>query len=426
MSQMPDTNPAYPLREPDGWRPWNNRVPDWVRRGDAVNAPPRGRKLAAATARAIVQGAADVGEADDAGNIVHIIGGLTLARACGVAMPTLNRYITYLVDAGVLVVMSRGGVLGLGQRAKKVSIANTYGIPAQPGSLDHRRVPRRRQAMRPDGLLQNGAVRYVPDVTTPGATATLWPKPEQPSPQQAGYPAAGQIVPASPVPRAGAPPGRERDTTPVSPGHYPRVPGTRPPSSGTIRGINGKNHGRGACAADEKKRSAAGEQPSLPRCPHVQPRDLADVGRLLALFEACVERGVVERSDRLHFAATAACALRVCREARTAGRTDKKWDPCLLFPYRINRRLWLLYGSRDEDVAQRWLADHDRARDRRPPASASAATAARLSDDAVLARVARDLALRNSTSPWPLLERKGWTRERYEAALRELKEAGCT
>jgi hypothetical protein len=405
----------------DGWRPWHNPVPAWVTVHPAVVKPPVGEKLNAATLRLVLQTIADAGTRDEAGHITGAVGGVNLARASGLAKRTLNRYITYLERHGLVVVLSRGGVLGLGRRGKQSSIANTYGIPAAVGALDQRRVRRRAQTMRPDGRTPDGRTRYVPDVHIPGDQTTLWPQPEQPTPEQAGYHRPGQIGPRKLKQTPGASPGNTpnsggggRDTTPVSSGHYGSVPGAHLHLLRPSPRVMVKNHGGALRAGGARKRAGKGAG----KLPGVELGDLTDTARLLALYQRCVALGVMagDPVSRLRFVAAAISARKVLKQ-------NPPGNPCAVFASNVNRKHWLFITDSDEAAAQRLLITHNRrAPEVVPDPGVTAPPMRDLTADAKLLRAARELSRRNGVNAWRLLERNGWDDARYQAAQAELDE----
>src|SRR5690606_19529557 len=107
------------------------------------------------------------------------------------------RYISYLTNHRLVVVQSRGGVIGRrgdGGELRPYNAANIYAIPAAAGSVQG--VRRRQQVMKPTGgtharRLSDGRIirvrNYAPDVTRPGDQSTIWPQSDQPGPAEAGY-----------------------------------------------------------------------------------------------------------------------------------------------------------------------------------------------------------------------------------------------
>lgn len=219
--------------QPDRSQPelsrWHNHVPAWIWNDERIMHPPRGERLATATIVHLLQCAANAGDRDEHGSILNIIGGRRLAERAKVSRRTLAIYEKHLVEHGALVLLSRGGVLrdAPDPRSTKPkpggrNLANIYGLPAWPGALDHRRVKRREQTMRPTGEqftreLKDGSrvtvPTFAPQIIRPGEQIEIWPRRHQPSPAEAGYhePGAARIGPP-PIPPDASP--EVRDSLP--------------------------------------------------------------------------------------------------------------------------------------------------------------------------------------------------------------------
>lgn len=142
--------------------------------------------------------------------------------------------------------------------------------------------------------------------------------------------------------------------------------------------------------------------------------DLADTGRTLALYATAVSRGWIEDSEhaRLMFVAAAVHAIRV---------GDR--NPPGLFRSTVTKQRWLFIAEGDVDEAAARLKAFDYA-----PIAIESTPAkprpAELGEDAKRAAAALEWVSReriegdpfDSCSRWL----KGWTRDRWETALREL------
>lgn len=182
-------DPASPAYTPAPQR-WHNHLPEWVLQHPVFTRP----GVENLTNRAVLQSIADACRRDAHGNLVGAYGGQHLIMRAGVSRETFFRARKRLEKAGLLVTIARGGVLGEGTEGPKRTIANTYGVPAWPGALDHVRARPREQAMRPTGERDRlGRPVYAPVVLTPGEQATLFKTRPLPTPDEAGYSRPGQI-----------------------------------------------------------------------------------------------------------------------------------------------------------------------------------------------------------------------------------------
>lgn len=174
------------------------------------------------------------------------------------------------------------------------------------------------------------------------------------------------------------------------------------------------------------KEAGRGEAP--PSLRNVVPADLRDTGRLLELHREAVASGLISGSerDRLLFVGAA-------EHARTIG----KENPCGLFVHLVRGKLWHFLTGDDEDQAnarlKAFLFGKPRESELRgfcSPFSGAEQPAARrpaaatLSADARLVQAVRSAAAqaRYRGDAFYLLrrERPEWTRERWDAAVREL------
>jgi hypothetical protein len=331
---------------------WVGRVPAWAWEHPAVIAPPRGKRVTTATARHILQTMANRGRADADGNVVDIIGGATLARKARVARATLYHYIAWLERHGLVVVLSRGGVVARGDEARPFNAANVYGIPTRPAGLDRRRAIRREQVMKPTGdryrrELRDGRIidvpSYAPDITKKGAQATMWPQPHQPSPQEAGYdpPGTNRIRPLT------------TDRPPPS-ADYPRLPRRLPPSAPQTPsshrdhpverqkpdGVGGVARGKTRRADPEgRKRNAFGG----PCIRHIDDGGvLTDTRRLVSLHERERERGAT-RATLLQWVSAAEHALRIVSR-------DRSGNAASLFASIMNRCQYVVFITNADEI----------------------------------------------------------------------------
>lgn len=156
---------------------------------------------------------------------------------------------------------------------------------------------------------------------------------------------------------------------------------------------------------------------------NVKPEDLADVGRLLALYDQAVDQGLAAASEfgRQRFIAAA-------EHAKSIGTKN----PCGLFARLVRGGFWRFATQDDETEANARLKRHlheppPAPRPRVDPAPSvlrrSTSTKAE-SDDARLVQAAREVAVRCGwrNDPFLLLRRTdaAWTRDRWNRAAAEL------
>jgi hypothetical protein len=147
----------------------------------------------------------------------------------------------------------------------------------------------------------------------------------------------------------------------------------------------------------------------------VQPEDLRDLERILALHHQAAMRGWVtwSEADRLNVVAAAVHARRVGQA------------PCRLFVALLRDRRWEVITQEDEDTAQRWLREQAYG-PRRPaiPATNAPVPAVPLSDDAHFAHLAQQVLRQGGWHGEPFLAVKlqypAWTLQRWEQAQAEL------
>lgn len=160
---------------------------------------------------------------------------------------------------------------------------------------------------------------------------------------------------------------------------------------------------------------------SKPTLRDVKPEDLADVGRLLALHDQAVDRGLAAASEfgRLQFLAAA-------EHARAIGEKN----PCGLFVHLVRGGLWHFATQDDETTANARLKRHlhqppptPRPRPDPEPIGRPQSRPAE-SDDARQVRAVREAAVHCGwrNDPFLLLRRTdaAWTRERWNRAAAEL------
>lgn len=332
---------------------WVNAVPHWIHQHAAMKPKPK-QKIAASTLLHVVQGMANAGKVDRHGNITGIIGGGKLARSLRMSKNTLNRYITYLTRHELVIVQSRGGPVGRrgdGGTLRPYNAANVYALPRREGALSG--VRRRRQTMKPTGerhhrQLNDGTIisvpTYAPDVTKPGDQSTIWPQPghNQPSPAAAGYAPAGAIgdfrtteSTTTRTPKS-TKPEQFRDTTPVSPGHYPSVPRTHQ-NHPCDHPLGEKNHGRarpmggGQAGGTKRARGVGGRSGVWIR----DERTLHDPIAMLAMF-----RDLARRKHKSIRGVTAEQFLGAAVRAIDVQRAEGG-DVAAIFGSIVNRGLWL-------------------------------------------------------------------------------------
>jgi hypothetical protein len=167
--------------------------------------------------------------------------------------------------------------------------------------------------------------------------------------------------------------------------------------------------------------SISNEKKELPTLRDVTHEDLADTKRLLTLHAEAVASGIIgpSENERLQLVAAA-------EHARTVG----KENPCGLFAWLIRNRRFAFLTQKDEDrAAKRLKAEFfsgPRERGGDVPQAAPRPEVV-LSTDARLVKAVRLGAQRAgyTNDPFLLLRRESaeWTRQRYDAAVRELERA---
>lgn len=174
-------------------------------------------------------------------------------------------------------------------------------------------------------------------------------------------------------------------------------PASRPSASGGPAGFSNSNSG--------------GKKPDLR---DVVPEDLRDGERLLELHAQAVEARFISSSeaDRLAFLAASA-------HARAVGS-----KPCRLFSWMVRGRRFEFITQADEDAARSLLKPPVPRERERPTPAPTHRPEDTLSADALLARSVQAALARAGYrgDPLPLVrrERPEWTRERWDAAVREL------
>jgi hypothetical protein len=146
----------------------------------------------------------------------------------------------------------------------------------------------------------------------------------------------------------------------------------------------------------------------------VRIEDLKDTGRLMDLLDQAIDRKFVgpSEADRLKFVATAEHALAIGKE-----------NPPGLFAYLVRGACWRYVTQADEDRANARIKAYLRGPEL-VPLTRSSAIRPSLSEDARAVREYRRAfaAARYPGDPFPQIRRHdpSWTRERWDAALREL------
>lgn len=191
--------------------------------------------------------------------------------------------------------------------------------------------------------------------------------------------------------------------------HENQKPASRPAACGGPAGV---------CAGDSPEKTPGKAPAKAPTLADVAPGDLRDTGRLLALFEQAVSRGHLGASeaDRLKFVAGAV-------HAQAVGTA-----PCRLFAWLIRSGRWEVITQADEDEARLRLKRHLQGDLMPNPASAPGRPT--LSADAVVVKRLREVLRGRGIHADPFAAAKhalpDWTRERWEAAERELDRASRT
>jgi hypothetical protein len=153
-----------------------------------------------------------------------------------------------------------------------------------------------------------------------------------------------------------------------------------------------------------------------PKLADVRIEDLKDTGRLLDLLGQAIERKLLGTSeaDRLKFVALAEHALAIGKE-----------NPPGLFAYLLRGGCWRYITQGDEDRANARIKAFLRGPEQIPSARVAGPSRPLLSEDARAVREYRRAfaAARYPGDPFPQVRRHdpSWTRERWDAALAELK-----
>jgi hypothetical protein len=257
--------------------------------------------------------------------------------------------------------------------------------------------------------------RQSPPPLPPGGRQS--PPPDLQTPIPSGRnnhqePAGGQAGFSIEGPGEKTPP---RDREPVGPKPVPTP-------SPTATGMNPT--GRATTIPAETTRSSTAPAPTLPapKLADVRPEDLKDTGRLLELFDQAMARKLIgpSEADRLRFVAAAEHALAI-----------GKANPCGLFAYLIRGACWRYITQADEDQANGRIKAHLRgpAPPRVTPGMGRPSSRSALSEDAqVVLRVRAALSAAGYRGdPYPQVRRHdaSWTRERWDAALLDLRTTGA-
>lgn len=204
-----------------------------------------------------------------------------------------------------------------------------------------------------------------------------------------------------------------RESTPPQPVSGPQ---STPPDSDGELSSRAKNQKPGSARPTGVSNSKE-EKLEPPSLRHVLREDLDDTGRLLQLFEQASRAGLVDGGDydRLRFVGAA-------EHARTIGSVN----PPGLFAWLLRKRRWDYVTDGDEDAANRRLKEHlyGASYQRRSEPPPRRDPEAGLSEDARFVRAARQVFRQRGLhqDPFGLVHRKRpeWTRERWDAACREL------
>lgn len=269
--------------------PWNHSLPAWIHEHESH------QRLVPTMKRTLLAIAHQCDVKPD-GSLVGAFGGQQLAELAGVSLSTLFRHIARFEQLGFVVTVGRGGIVG--GRA----YGNVYGIPAEPGALDQRRVRRRMQQMVPG---QDG--KYRPVVIAPGAQAKLWAQPTAPGsntkPELSTETDTGGTKSDTG--------GRAKVTRPPVSEFTPKPKSdTAPPvSTDTVHGNgHGKyhDHGHGSYTAKRTEGKKGGG-----RMGHVDADDLKSDERLEALRQRAIACGLIgaNEADRIRWFAAAEHAL---------------------------------------------------------------------------------------------------------------------
>lgn len=208
-----------------------------------------------------------------------------------------------------------------------------------------------------------------------------------------------------------------------SPPPPPPISAGSPPPDSSDRELSSRSENqKPAVPAERPGFSTKTEEPKKPSLQNVVPEDLKDTGRLLVLFEEATRKGLLRESERerLNFVAAA-------EHARVIGSRN----PCGLFAWLVRRRKWEFITEGDDESAHRRLKVHLYGDPReRAEAPAPKPIVPRLSDDAQFVRTVRQV-LRNQGLVMDAFEvasraRPGWSRERWDAAAKELDDLTLT
>ena len=211
------------------------------------------------------------------------------------------------------------------------------------------------------------------------------------------------------------------ENSPVAPSKSPPLPpaisaGSPPPCILDRELSSRQENQKPAVPADRPGFSKSDKRQEKPTLRNVVPADLRDTGRLLVLFEEATRKGLFPNTerDRLDFVARA-------EHARVVGTKN----PCGLFAKLVRHRDWDFVTEGDDDAAHRRLKIHFYGDPReRAEAPTPKPVVPRLSDDAQFVRTVRQV-LRNQGLAMDAFEvtrraRPDWTRERWDAAAKEL------
>lgn len=214
-----------------------------------------------------------------------------------------------------------------------------------------------------------------------------------------------------------SPPVGEGGTVEMPPPDALSAPVLPPPESDSELPSGAKDQKPGFARPEPGVCNETTKKPQKPDLRDVKPQDLADTGRLLALYEqARTEKFVAGDGDRLRFVSAA-------EHARTIGTRN----PCGLFVHLVRHKLWHFATNADEDAANARLKQHlfgvakERAPEpprRQPPA---------LSEDARFVQGLRRAMGHRQLVGDVFTElhrlRPEWTRERWDGATAELDQA---
>lgn len=372
------------------------RLPEWIRQRPPTVAARRLLEIIAARCTTRLPD----------GSLVGAFGGQSLARDAGISMSTLWRQISRLEAAGFLVTLCLSGT-----RSDGVSYANQYGIPATPGALSSRHVARQQQRM----ICEDG--RYRPQRIPAGQQPLFAPVDKLCDSRFLTRPRVN--TPRVNLTRPPCQPdtGGQTVATSHSGSNAQALRIAGPPcqiDTGAMDGmgsIDPHNHGGVWGGA----RSRPGRSRLLP---NLDPADLADPRRLLALYDHAVSRGLpATEANRIQFVAAAVHATGP--GIRNPGGNFHASVRQLARGERL-----LPLNQADEDAALRLL----RSLEQLPssPSPPRGRPAARLlSSDA--RRVAAGLRWASDHhyqgDPYDVLARcePEWTRDRWDAARAELE-----